>query len=416
MGKFDKEVRLIEESGLFDRSWYLAEYPDVKETGMDPIRHYLWVGAALWRNPGPEFDIRAYLQANPDVKESGTNPLLHYAMTGKAENRSIGSLPGTENPRPIGDGVMEWRNDESIQAGICAREEAAPSPGDAPAFCVSLPGEAIAARAGELAFPPLPDYGAPEVSILIPCFNEIRYTLECLFSVRNALEPGGIRCEVIVFDNGSTDETSRLLPPIPNLVFLREKKNIGFGPANNKAAEVARGEYLLFLNNDAQIAPGTLEALLAAIRNSDVIGAVGPKVIGFDGRLQEAGSHMDANGMPTLIGFGQDTQAPRFNYRREVDCISGAALLMRRDRFLALGGFDPIYAPAYYEDTDLCFRLREKGLQIVYVPDAVVAHHLSVTSGKGKQDQSRLALLTRNRQRFLQRWRRQLLPLNAIRR
>nr|VFJ67892.1 MAG: Glycosyltransferase, GT2 family [Candidatus Kentron sp. FW] len=396
MAKFYREIKVIEESGLFDRLWYLAEYPDVKETGMDPVRHYLWVGAALLRNPGPKFDTNAYLQANPGVRDARINPLLHYLMGG-AGNGITGA-------------VQAARIDTRV------REENAPPPEAPPAFCVAIPEEAIVGKAKQLAFPPLPEGRTPDVSILIPCLDEIRYTLECLFSIRNALRSGAVTYEVMMFDNGSTDATPDLLPRIPNLVYLREEENIGFGPANNKAAGAARGEHVMFLNNDAQIAPGALEALLAAIRSDEGIGVVGPKVLGFDGRLQEAGSRLNADGVPAFIGFGQDHRVPRFNYQREVEYVSGAALLMERERFLALGGFDPIYAPAYYEDTDLCFRLRAEGLKIHYVPEAVVVHHLSVTSGKGKQDRSRSALLARNRQKFLQRWRGQLraLEINSI--
>ena len=222
---------------------------------------------------------------------------------------------------------------------------------------------------------------APCVSIVIPCVDQEQVTAECLQSIANG-RPAAFDIEVIVADNGSSDRMYRAVAEHPGIRSLRLEQNIGFGPACNEAAKAARGEFLFFLNNDAQLAPGCLEALVAVMREdaSADIGIVGPKLLSFDGRLQEAGCLLNADGTGSLIGWTRDPEAPRYNYRRAVEHVSGAAILMRRALFEEVGGFDPAYAPAYCEDADLSLRLRQRGLAIVYEPAAVVAHHLSKTS------------------------------------
>src|SRR5262249_52938458 len=145
----------------------------------------------------------------------------------------------------------------------------------------------------------------------------------------------------------------------------------------NGAVAAARSEYIVFLNNDVQVTHGWLRCLLDTFNQREGVGAVGPKVLYPDGRLQEAGAVINTDGTARLVGLVDDPGRPRYNYARDVDYCSAVCLMLRKDRFLEVGCFDERLAPAYYEDVDLCLRLRERGWRIVYNPAAVIVHHLS---------------------------------------
>ena len=210
-------------------------------------------------------------------------------------------------------------------------------------------------------------------------FNNLHHTLGCLDSL--AVNTPHHLMEVIVVDDASTDGTAETLQRVEGIEVLRLETNAGFAAAVGRGAEAARGRVVVFLNNDTEVRPGWLEALLDAIDSAPDVGAVGCKLVFGDGRLQEAGGIVWQDGTGANIGRGEDPQAPRHNVRREVDYCSAAALMVRRDLFERLGGFDPRFSPAYYEDTDLCFRLRESGFRVLYEPRAEVVHHEGATHG-----------------------------------
>jgi GT2 family glycosyltransferase len=250
------------------------------------------------------------------------------------------------------------------------------------------------------------------VSIVVPVLNHLRFTIECLLSL--ARFTTDVSIEVVVFDNGSTDDTQMVLSAIPNLVYLRSGENRGFGPACNEGARVARGRYVVFLNNDVQVTPNWLSLLVGTFDEMERVGAVGPKVLFPDGRLQEAGAGLNPDCTSSLVGVFDDPNLDRFNYLREVDYVSGVCLMVEAARFRQLGGFDADYAPAYCEDVDLCLRLRASGLRIVYNPSAVIVHHLSVTSAKLDAG-FKLRQVTRNQQRLAERHQAQIDALGTVR-
>ncbi len=227
--------------------------------------------------------------------------------------------------------------------------------------------------------PTFPRTADPVASIVVPVFNNLGHTLHCL----EALAAGTPLqlVEVIVVDDASTDATPEVLRRIEGIEVLRGETNVGFTGAAGRGAAAARGRVVVFLNNDTEVQPGWLEALLDAIDSAPDVGAVGCKLVFAGGRLQEAGGIIWQDGSGANIGRGGDPEAPRYNVRHEVDYCSGAALMVRRDLFESLGGFDPRFAPAYYEDTDLCFALRENGFRVLYEPSAVVVHHEGATNG-----------------------------------
>ena len=225
----------------------------------------------------------------------------------------------------------------------------------------------------------LPRVETPRVSIIIPVYGELPYTLACLRSlVRYA---GQAPFEVIVVDDASPDESAAALAQVGGLRLLRNASNLGFGGSCNAGAAVARGEFLLFLNNDTQVTKDWLDALLCCFAERADCGIAGSRLVYPDGRLQEAGGLVFADGSSWTVGRFEPRDAPAFRYRREVDYVSGAALMIRRDVFQRVGGFDARYAPAYYEDTDLAFAVRQLGLRVYYEPASTVIHCEGITSG-----------------------------------
>ena len=218
-----------------------------------------------------------------------------------------------------------------------------------------------------------------EVSIIIPVFNQLRFTQACLASLQE--HQGTERFEVIVVDDCSTDGTAESVPPMPGVVYLRNETNSGFIASCNHGAEKARGEYLVFLNNDTLVKPGWLTALLDTFSEEPLAGIVGSKLIYPDGRLQEAGGIIWRDASGWKYGKFDDAAKPQYNYLREVDYCSATALMIPKALFHSVGGFDSRYAPAYYEDTDLSFKVRRAGYKILYQPFSEVIHYQGASGG-----------------------------------
>jgi GT2 family glycosyltransferase len=209
------------------------------------------------------------------------------------------------------------------------------------------------------------------VAVVLVLFNRAELTLACLQSLQ---KNGGMPVELIIVDNASTDNTGELLDRIRGARILRNMENLHYLKACNQAGDVAQSEFLLFLNNDAKLREGSLQAALRVFDTESGVGAVGGKLLLLDGSLQEAGCIVWNDGSCLGYGRGADPAAPEYNFRRDVDFCSGAFLLTPLARFRELGGFDDRYAPAYYEETDYCMRLKSLGYRVVYEPLACIEH------------------------------------------
>ncbi len=243
----------------------------------------------------------------------------------------------------------------------------------------------------------LPRAEKPLVSIVLILWNQAELSYACLKAL--AAETA-IPIEVVIADNASSDRTDELLARTEGATLQRNDSNLGFLLAVNKAVQAATGEHVLLLNNDAVMRPGALRAALETLTGADDIGAVGGRIILLNGRLQEAGSIIWQDG--SCLGYGRNLlpESPEVMFRRDVDYCSGAFLLFRRALFAEMGGFDERYAPAYYEETDFCLRLWQRGLRVVYEPRAVLDHFEFGSSEKSNQA---LELQQKNRLLFLEK-------------
>ena len=225
----------------------------------------------------------------------------------------------------------------------------------------------------------LPVSDNPRVSVLIPVYNQIDYTLMCLRSI--AENRPDVPFEVVIADDCSTDQTESVLARIEGPKVVRNQENLRFLLSCNRAVDFCRGEYIFLLNNDTTVQPGWLDRLLEVFESHSDAGIVGSKLVYPDGKLQEAGGIVWQDGSAWNYGRLQDADAPEFNYFRETDYVSGAAILFPRQLFLDLGKFDEALAPAYYEDTDLAFKMRSVGKKVYYQPQSVVVHYEGVSHG-----------------------------------
>ncbi len=234
---------------------------------------------------------------------------------------------------------------------------------------------------GFLKLPTAEESTAPLVSIVIPAYNEVSYTYACIRSIIEHTDFDKTPYEVILADDVSTDATTEIGRYIDGLVISRNIENLGFLKNCNRAAALAKGSYLFFLNNDTKVTDGWLESLICLMEKDETIGLCGSKLVYPDGKLQEAGGIIWSDGSGWNYGRGDDPERPEYNYVKEVDYISGAAILIRRSLWEEIGGFDERYAPAYCEDSDLCFEVRRHGKRVVYQPKSVVIHFEGVSNG-----------------------------------
>ncbi|HTX55571.1 MAG TPA: glycosyltransferase [Candidatus Acidoferrales bacterium] len=243
----------------------------------------------------------------------------------------------------------------------------------------------------------------PIVSIVIPAYNHVALTVRCLTSIaRSWFET--LHVEIIIADDGSKDETALLAEALPGLIVIANRRNEGFISACNRGASIARGKYLCFLNNDASACDGWLDELVTTAESDGSIAIVGSKLLYPNGKLQEAGGIVYRDGSAANYGRGDNPDDPRYNYVRDVDYCSGASLLVRAEVFRSLGAFDTRYAPAYYEDSDLCFAARAAGYRVVYQPRSRVVHDEGATSGTS-MTRGVKRYQTVNRLKFVERWR-----------
>ncbi len=245
-----------------------------------------------------------------------------------------------------------------------------------------------------------PTFVSIDVSIVIPCYNNFKITMQCLRSVLKNTK--NVNYEVIIADDKSTDEVRNITDYVDNIIYVKNSKANGFVNNCNAGAAVARGKYFYFLNNDTQVQPGYLDSLFNLINHDESIGIVGSMLVFSDGTLQEAGGQIFRDASGSNVGRGAtNIEDVELNYVRDTDYISGAGLMIRADLFKELNGFDELYAPAYYEDSDLCLRVWYwKQKRVVFQPLSRVVHF----EGQSFPSERKQRLMDKNGASFFNRF------------
>lgn len=452
-------ITALRATRLFDAVWYAEQMSHLPDTHQDAATHFVWIGAAAGLMPNPYFDTGWYCARYPEVIAGGDNPLLHWINQGAARRYDPNPFLRAawyagQHPEAEADPLLHW-----IEHGVPKMFDPNPML-DAEAYLLEYPqardsglgalrhwwhhgsGEGLnphpafdavwyrqqhglAASADPLAHwletgqpqglatSPLPTGqgqtpativfspdATPLVSIIVPAYRHYADTWRCLNAL-GANTDRAIGIEVIVADDSPEHRIVPLLERrTKGIRMVQNPHNLGFVRSCNAAEKLAVGKYVVFLNNDAVVHPGWLEALVNLAESDASIGMVGCKMLNSDGSLQEAGGTILRNGWGEPFGAGDDPDLADYNYVRDVDVVVGACFLVRRAAFDAVGGFDELYAPAFYEEFDLAFALRQQGMRTVYQPASRVTHRGSNSYGAEVRDrQSRI-----NHARFCEKW------------
>ncbi len=455
-----KEVDIISQSGLFDADWYTSQYSWIDFTKIDPILHFTKEGVKLGFNPNSLFITRYYLQENPDVHNSGINPLVHYIRYGENEGRKpnwffdplyyrkqhngsfsgnalkyfqVDGWSGQSDPSPIFD--VAWYKTQAepnnfrdplshyLFEGCLDGLGRTPSSHEDLRYSVEvarISGWILRSQLIDLEGNFLVDAGrfvienlinkrvnrsittSPLVSIIIPVYGQIDYAILAIQSL--LWDVSQTPFEIIVIDDKSPDqECSEILNLIQSIKYVRNQNNLGFLNSCNEATQYCNGDIFIFLNSDTRVLPGWLDCMISTFSLRNNIGVVGSLLINEDLTIQESGGVLWNDGTAWNYGRNADLLDPRFNYAREADYVSGASLAIKSSLWRSLSGFDIVFTPAYYEDTDLCMRSKEAGYAVWVQPQAQVIHYEGATNGRSLE--SGIKKYQRiNRDIFFKRW------------
>lgn len=218
-------------------------------------------------------------------------------------------------------------------------------------------------------------------TIIIPTLNNYELNLKCVISILENTPP--FKFEIIIIDNGSTDKTllwARELHKQGTIRLLSNSHNMGFSHACNQGACTAKGEYLIFLNNDTEVLSGWIQSLHDCILVEKNAAVVGGKLLYPDNTVQHSGIAFDSKRVFHIYRHFHPLH-PAVNKRREFQAVTGACFFVHKDVFITLGMFDECFINGF-EDLDFCFRARKNGLKAFYTPDCQVIHHESKTPGR----------------------------------
>lgn len=248
----------------------------------------------------------------------------------------------------------------------------------------------------------VPSTNDPLVSIIISTYGRPDITLNCLRSIADHGSKHSF--EVLVVDDAypGPDDMSAL-DRVDGIKLYRNPINLGFLLSCNAAVLRSKGSYIYMLNNDTELQRRSIDALVDVLEKRPDVGMVGSKLLFPDGRLQEAGGIIWADASGWNYGRGDDPLRPEYNYPREVDYCSGASIMIRRDLFESLGGFDAVFAPAYYEDVDFAFKVRESGMKVLYEPASEVIHLEGMSHGTDLSSGVKAHQVV-NQRSMLERW------------
>ncbi len=329
----DRHYKLMQSSGLFDANWYLTEYPEVKETGLDPLEHFAKLGLKEKRSPGPDFDTEWYLQNYPDVAQSGVNPLEHYILFGRKELR----LP---------------KRFLMLDAPI--------------------------------------DFGQ-EIDIVVTVFNALPAVKKCLRSIKNRRD--GFIVNTIVVNDGSKKQTTIWLRTFcernDSFHLIEHGKNKGYTKAANSGLEASNAPYVIILNSDTIVTNGWLKGLIRCINSDSRMGIVGPLSSAASWQnvpdlYDETGSfavndlpdNMTPDDMAKVVASASTQMYP------ELPFVNGFCFMIRREVIDIIGVMDEESFPiGYGEENDYCIRAADAGFRLAIADDSYVFHAKSQSFG-----------------------------------
>lgn len=421
-------------SPLFDEDWYTTRYGEGLSIGSEPhnthrsaIEHFLTLGVRHGLSPIPDFDAEFYLKVYPYVEKDVATGVYSSPIDHFLGNLSSGPKPNPyfdpfyyleQNPdvaKEMDDWGLVHPLEHFLHAGYARGYRA-----NQPLLQVAIP-ENYAKAAFEkrqqlnahqyMISPEKSDFTPddPDLSLVIPVSGHFTFTASLLAQI--ALQHGGEsrrRAQVIVVDNGSHDRTVDLPALFPGVTYIRVDEPIGYTAACAMGARAATAPVMVFLNNDIELGPGVLGALVQALEADPGLGAVGPKIVLTDGAVQEAGGVVFANGGTAGFGRGAAPERDVLNVARDVDFVSGCALAVRRNLYEEVGGFDEQFSPGYFEDVDLCLRLWSAGHRVRYLPHAYITHYEYGTYSKGRPKEISAQRMYANKAKFVRKHRRTL--------
>ena len=393
----------IAASGLLDAAFYLDENPVARDQQVDPILHYLVEGSADFQDPSAAFSTAAYLARNPDVLIKREVPLLHYLRHGLGAEPPPG-LDEVLRSQSHHDQCLPDQNVTlaRVEAGAYLAQHGFSLETSGPITYVPEAVAKLATRRPSLVI----ESRRPDVSIVIPVYGQMPFVLSCLHSLSRHRSRFSV--EIIVADDASPAEhRTELLRTIPWIRYHRSEKNLGFLDNCNATAKLAQGRHLVLLNSDTWVVTGWLDELIGSFDLFPKAGFVGSKLVNADGTLQEAGGVYWSNGAAANYGRNGDSCDPRYNFARQVDWVSGASIAVPTAIWKAVDGFDEAFRPAYCEDVDLAFRIRERGFEVWYQPLSCVIHFEGKTHGIDETSGVK-AYQAVNLKVLQQRWKRRL--------
>jgi GT2 family glycosyltransferase len=433
LGRLQAGAPEISSSIYFDPLWYLKHDgtvgAEIEQAGYSALEHYLTHGN---KNPTPEFSEQFYRDSNLDVCRMITagrfrNGYHHFLKLGAFELRSPRPDINLEYYRNAHARVQNDLNTGVVRDAFAHLRTIGAKIGlSATPFAAQPEITEVAAkqlfidkartnlalfRRRKLDFEPI---GAPELAVVMVLFEKFELTMLSLCALRDNY-PGAI--ELIIIDNASTDGSPRIGDYLTGAKITLLPQNIGYLGAANLGLRQVSADKILFLNNDIELGHAAIATAIARLQSHPDIGAVGGKIIRSHGRLQEAGSIIWQDGAVT--GYMRDASplAPEANFVRDVDFCSGVFLLCRSALVQQLGGFDPAFSPAYYEDADLCLRLAAAGHRVIYDPTIVIYH---LEYGSAPDTQASQVLMQRGQKIFVRKHfeylqhQREHLPRNLI--
>lgn len=421
-GQFD----CVNSSILFDSEWYLTMYPEVssmvgrgKKVG-SVIEHFLRYGINENKSPLPDFDIDFYLRSYKDISDAysaGTiMPIHHWLFIGAKENRNPNKYFNSfyyleKNPEVVKEIIaynMQSPFEHFLWMGRKRGLKANPPLVDL--YVEEDAGKIIFARKAEVVADNIISSGGltlntstePQITFVIPVFNEINFTLQLLAELDAKVK---LPYEVVVVDDASTDMTRSLEQLVSGIKVIHLEQNVGFPSACNIGWNVATASAVAFLNNDIEIGYGAAQYALETLHSEENVGAVGGRIIRTHGKLQEAGCIVWNDG--SVLGYGRDKSPvdPEFTRRKDVDYCSACFLVVKKTVLDLLNGFDETFAPGYYEETDLCARIWENSYRVIYDPRIYIHHFEYASFSKARPPTVSAALIGKHKKEFVRKQR-----------